>query len=107
MQDRVKEKYIILDDETECDIPDPFPLPKFPLDVAVALQKGEITARAYRQLISGVARAMFTFKILKLAARERKITEELQSSDDNGIYIHFLSICISIYLLKSYCTLLI
>ena len=44
------------------DIPDPFPLPKFPLDVAFALRKGEITSRAYRQLISGVTRSMFTFK---------------------------------------------
>ena len=79
MQDRVKEKYIILDDETESDIPDPFPLPKFPLDVAVALQKGEITARAYRQLISGVARAMFTFKRHPTVEDRRRVSEQVVS----------------------------
>ena len=60
-KNKIKEEYIILD-ETESEIPNPFPFPKFPLDVAVALQKGEITARSHHELIRGVARGMFSFK---------------------------------------------
>ena len=57
-----KEYKCIILDETESDIPEPFIFPKFPMDIGLQLQKGEITARAYRELISGVSRAMLTFK---------------------------------------------
>ena len=54
-------KCIVLDDKDQ-EIPDPFPFPNFPLEVALLLQKQTITVKAFRELISGVSRTMFSFR---------------------------------------------
>ena len=52
---------IVLDEEAK-DIPQPFKLPKYPLDVEIALQQGKLLATTYHKFISGTARAMLSYK---------------------------------------------
>ena len=43
-------------------IPHAFQLPKFPLDVEIALQQGKLLAITYQKFISGTARAVLSYK---------------------------------------------
>ena len=52
---------IVLDGEKK-DIPHPFQLPKFPLDVEIALQQGKLLAITDQKFIPGTARAVLSYK---------------------------------------------
>lgn len=64
-------------DEEEKDIPQPFPLPKFPIDVAIALQQGKLLATTYQKFVSGVARAMLAFKRHPTPDERNRVASEI------------------------------
>ena len=64
-------------DEDERDIPDPFPFPKYPMDVEIALKQGQISDTMYQKFVSGTARAILSFKRHPTTDERNKVALEI------------------------------
>lgn len=67
---------IVLDEE-EKDIPHPFQLPKYSMDVEIALQQGKLLATTYQKFISGTARALLSYKRHPTPDERNRVASEI------------------------------
>lgn len=64
-------------DEEEKELPHPFLLPKYPMDVEIALQQGKLLATTYQKFISGTARAILSYKRHPTPDERNRVASEI------------------------------